>query len=60
LKRYEEWKENVYFPGPKGLREIKKYHDEALSGKAAMGASRRSSALLKIVTNRNTLAVLDW
>ena len=33
LKRYEKWKDIARIPGPPGLRAIKGFHDEALSGK---------------------------
>jgi toxin HigB-1 len=32
LKRYEKWKDIVMLSGPQGLRLIKGFHDEALSG----------------------------
>lgn len=32
-KRYEKWKDIVQLSGPNGLRLIKGFHDEALSGK---------------------------
>ena len=32
LKRYEKWKDIVRLSGPTGLRAIKGFHDEALSG----------------------------
>ncbi len=32
LKRYEKWKDIVAISGPKGLRLIKGFHDEALRG----------------------------
>ena len=32
LKRYEKWKDIAHISGPKGLRLIKGFHDEALSG----------------------------
>ena len=32
LKRYEKWKDIARISGPKGLRLIKGFHDEALSG----------------------------
>ena len=32
LKRYEKWKDIARISGPKGLRLIKVFHDEALSG----------------------------
>ena len=33
LKRYEKWKDIASISGPQGLRLIKGFHDEALSGK---------------------------
>jgi addiction module RelE/StbE family toxin len=33
LKRYEKWKDIASLSGPPGLRLIKGFHDEALSGK---------------------------
>ena len=33
LKRYEKWKDIAALSGPAGLRLIKGFHDEALSGK---------------------------
>lgn len=32
LKRYEKWKDVASISGPQGLRLIKGFHDEALSG----------------------------
>lgn len=32
LKRYEKWKDIARISGPIGLRTIKRFHDEALSG----------------------------
>jgi toxin HigB-1 len=32
LKRYEKWKDIAMLSGPAGLRAIKGFHDEALSG----------------------------
>ena len=32
LKRYEKWKDIAALSGPPGLRLIKGFHDEALSG----------------------------
>jgi addiction module RelE/StbE family toxin len=32
LKRYEKWKDIASVSGPQGLRAIKGFHDEALSG----------------------------
>jgi addiction module RelE/StbE family toxin len=33
LKRYEKWKDIACLSGPRGVRLIKGFHDEALSGK---------------------------
>lgn len=33
LKRYEKWKDIAILSGPRGLRAIKGFHDEALAGK---------------------------
>ena len=33
LKRYEKWKDIVIISGPQGLKNIKGFNDEALSGK---------------------------
>jgi len=33
LRRYEKWKDIVSISGPSGLRAIKGFHDEVLSGK---------------------------
>lgn len=42
LKRYEKWKDIVRLSGPEGLRKIRGFNDEALSGD---WASHRSSRL---------------
>ena len=42
LKRYEKWKDIASISGPPGLRLIKGFHDEALSG---AWAGYRSSRL---------------
>lgn len=33
LKRYEKWKDIASLSGPRGLRAIRDFHDEALAGK---------------------------
>ncbi|WP_227715089.1 type II toxin-antitoxin system mRNA interferase toxin, RelE/StbE family [Marinobacter sp. 1-3A] len=33
LKRYEKWKDIVSISGPQGLKQIRGFNDEALSGK---------------------------
>jgi hypothetical protein len=42
LKRYEKWKDVAALSGPAGLRVIRGFHDEALSGE---WKGRRSSRL---------------
>ena len=42
LRRYEKWKDIAVLSGPPGLRLIKGFHDEALSGE---WKSHRSSRL---------------
>ena len=42
VKRYEKWKDIARLSGPPGLRAIKGFHDEALSGE---WKSHRSSRL---------------
>lgn len=42
LKRYEKWKDVIRYSGVQGLRLIKGFHDEALSG---VWRGRRSSRL---------------
>ena len=42
LKRYEKWKDIVALSGPVGLKLIKGFHDEALSGERK---GQRSSRL---------------
>jgi len=32
LKRYEKWKDIVHVSGPRGLRKIRGFNDEALAG----------------------------
>ncbi|MDH3316583.1 MAG: type II toxin-antitoxin system mRNA interferase toxin, RelE/StbE family [Gammaproteobacteria bacterium] len=41
LKRYEKWKDIAVISGPPGLRLIKGFHDEALSGEWAGYRSSR-------------------
>jgi addiction module RelE/StbE family toxin len=41
LKRYEKWKDIATLSGPPGLRLIKGFHDEALSGEWAGYRSSR-------------------
>ena len=49
VKRYEKWKDVVRFSGVAGLREIKGFHDEALSGLWAGFRSSRLNAQYRVV-----------
>ena len=49
LKRYEKWKDIVYLSGPKGLREIKGFHDESLSGKRQGQRSSRLGLQYRVI-----------
>ena len=49
LKRYEKWKDIVVMSGPKGLKEIKGFHDEALRGEWKGYRSSRLNIQYRIV-----------
>lgn len=49
LKRYEKWKDIVSLSGPKGLREIKGFHDQALSGERRGQRSSRLGLQYRII-----------
>jgi mRNA-degrading endonuclease YafQ of YafQ-DinJ toxin-antitoxin module len=49
LKRYEKWKDIAMLSGPPGLRLIKGFHDEALSGKWRGHRSSRLGAQYRII-----------
>lgn len=49
LKRYEKWKDIVVISGPKGLRLIKGFHDEALRGEWKGCRSSRLSLKYRII-----------
>ena len=49
LKRYEKWKEIVYFSGPAGLRLIKGFRDEMLQGKLFGYRASRLSIQYRII-----------
>lgn len=48
-KRYEKWKDIVYLSGPSGLREIKGFHDEALSGERKGQRSSRLGLQYRVI-----------
>ena len=49
LKRYEKWKDIVSISGPQGLRKIKGFHDEALSGNWKGHRSSRLSLQYRVI-----------
>ena len=63
LKRYEKWKDIVRFSGPGGLRQIKGFHDEALSGDWKGHRSSRLNEqyriIYRIVSRRVLVQVID-
>ena len=49
LKRYEKWKDIVEISGPQGLRLIKGFNDEALSGEWQGHRSSRLSQQYRVL-----------
>lgn len=49
LKRYEKWKDIAAISGPTGLRLIKGFHDEALSGDWQGHRSSRLSLQWRVI-----------
>lgn len=49
LKRYEKWKDIVEISGPKGLRLIRGFNDEPLSGKWKGHRSSRLSRQYRVI-----------
>jgi mRNA-degrading endonuclease YafQ of YafQ-DinJ toxin-antitoxin module len=49
LMRYEKWKDIAAISGPRGLRLIKGFHDEALSGEWAGYRSSRLGLKYRII-----------
>ncbi|MBI4192859.1 MAG: type II toxin-antitoxin system mRNA interferase toxin, RelE/StbE family [Betaproteobacteria bacterium] len=49
LKRYEKWKDIAMLSGPPGLRLIKGFHDEALSGEWKGHRSSRLGLQYRII-----------
>ena len=49
LKRYEKWKDIAATSGPPGLRLIKGFNDEALSGKWSGHRSSRLSLKYRVI-----------
>jgi len=63
IKRYEKWKDIVTLSGPSGLRLIKGFHDEALSGKWFGFRSSRLNikyrVIYKVIKNELIVEVID-
>ena len=49
LKRYEKWKDIVRVSGPRGLRLIKGFHDEALRGEWKGHRSSRLGGQFRVI-----------
>jgi addiction module RelE/StbE family toxin len=49
LKRYEKWKDIAMLSGPQGLRAIRGFHDEALSGEWKGFRSSRLSEQWRVI-----------
>jgi len=49
LKRYEKWKDIVTVSGPKGLRQIKGFRDEALRGQWKEHRSSRLNDQYRVI-----------
>ena len=63
LKRYEKWKDIVHISGPRGLRLIKGFHDEALLGKwkgfRSSRLGRQYRVIYRIVAQEFLVQVID-
>lgn len=49
LKKYEKWKDIVMISGPQGLRLIKGFHDESLSGEMKGHRSSRLGIKYRVI-----------
>ena len=58
LKRYEKWKDIAMLSGPQGLRTIKGFHDEVLSGKWKNCRSSRLNDQWRVIYQVVTGALL--
>ena len=63
LKRYEKWKDIAKISGPKGLRLIAGFHDEALRGQWKDHRSSRLGlkyrVIYQVVSNQILINVVD-
>ena len=60
LKRYEKWKDIVRLSGPKGLRAMKGFHDEALRGKWTGYRSSRLNQQYRVIYQIEAQEVLVY
>ena len=58
LKRYEKWKDIVVISGPQGLKKIKGFNDESLSGKWKGYRSSRLSIQYRVIYKVESQKVL--
>ncbi len=58
LKRYEKWKDVARLSGPPGLRMIKGFHDEALSGEWKGHRSSRLGLQWRVIYRVSTEVLL--
>jgi toxin HigB-1 len=58
LKRYEKWKDIASLSGPDGLRLIKGFHDEALSGQWQGHRSSRLNLQWRVIYKVETGVLL--
>ena len=60
LKRYEKWKDIARISGPAGLRKIKGFHDEALSGQWQGHRSSRLGLQWRVIyRSRNDVLIIE-
>ncbi len=57
LKRYEKWKDIVTISGPQGLRSIKGFRDESLSGEWKGHRSSRLGQQFRVIYKVDTLNI---
>jgi len=60
LKRYEKWKDVVRVSGPRGLRAIKGFHDEALRGEWQGYRSSRLGQQYRVIYEISAKEVLVY
>ena len=58
LKRYEKWKDMAMLSGPPGLRAIKGFHDEALSGEWRGHSSSRLELQWRVIYRVSAVVLL--